>query len=318
MQRKRDAAIPKPLREWLEATRAARAVAHANAYRRTVTNARETFDALTRNFVTERPDVALVRDDVIPGPDYSVPVRIYHPAPEEAPAVALFVHGGGHVAGSVALYDPIIRRLALAIRRIVVAVEYRLAPECPYPAALKDTVVCAKHVFSCLDQQRLSYEPRLALLGDSGGGALCATVSHLSQYEPDVAIEAQALIYPSLDYSLSQPSVMTNGEGYLLDRERILWLFNSYLQGQENRRSVSPLFMEMTKQLPRTLVITAEFDPLRDEGAAYIRRLKQHGVDCAYQEMRGMVHAYLNLAALVPDACAETYASVAQFLGAGG
>ncbi|WP_296900335.1 alpha/beta hydrolase [Thiohalocapsa sp.] len=318
MHNQRDAAIPTPLREWLEQTRAAKAAAHANGYRRTVINARETFDALIRTFVTDRPEVALVRDDVILGPDYAVPVRLYHPAPDEARPVALFLHGGGHVAGSVAAYDPIARKLALATGRVIVAVEYRLAPECPYPAALRDSMACAKLIFHCLSGQRLRHARRLALIGDSAGGALCATVSHLAQYEPDVAIEAQALLYPSLDYSLAQPSVMENAEGYLLERERILWLFDSYLQGHENRRAISPLFMDITERYPRTLVLTAEFDPLRDEGIAYVERLREHSIATEHWPMSGMVHAYLNLEDLVPEACAETYTAVGHFLDAGG
>jgi acetyl esterase len=315
MQRGRDAALPKPLRDWLQTVRAAKEAALADGYRLTVTNAREAFETLTRTFVTERPEVALVRDDVIPGPDYPVPVRIYHPAPGSARPVALFVHGGGHVAGGVAMYDPIARKLARATGRVVVAVEYRLAPECPYPAGLQDSMACTKRVFRCLAQLGLRHEPRLALIGDSGGGALCASISHLAQFEPGVQIEAQVLIYPSVDYSLSMPSVMENATGYLLERERILWMFDSYLQGQENRRSVSPLFMEVTERYPRTLVFTAEFDPLRDEGAAYVERLRKHNIAAQHRPMEGMVHAYLNLEDLVPDACADTYTELGRFLG---
>lgn len=316
MQDDRDAAIPKPLREWLVQLRAAKALAHANGYRRTAINARETFDALIRTFVTERPELPLVRDDVIPGHEYHVPVRIYHPAPAVARPVALFLHGGGHVAGSVAAYDPIARRLALATGWILVAAEYRLAPECPYPAAVKDSMVCAKQVFRCLGAQGMRYQPRLALIGDSGGGALCATVSHLAQFEPGVAIDSQVLIYPSLDYSLSQPSVTAYAEGYFLERERILWLFDSYLQGQQDRRAVSPLFMDITEHMPHTLVITAELDPLRDEGIAYAQRLRAAGLSATSHTLPGMVHAYLCLADLVPDACSQTYDLLARFLNA--
>ncbi len=316
MQRDPDAGIPEPLRKWLETTRAAKAAAVADGHRLTVTNTRETFEALTRTFVTERPVVELVRDDIIPGPDYSVPVRVYHPAPDEARSVALFLHGGGHVAGGVAMYDAIARKLVRATGRVVVAVEYRLAPECPYPAGLKDSMACAKRVFRCLDWQGLAYTPSLALIGDSGGAALCATIAHLAQFESGLEVEAQALIYPSLDYSLSMPSMIENGEGYGLERERILWMFDSYLQGQENRRAVSPLFMDVTEQFPRTLIITAEFDPLRDEGNAYVERLRECGVPIEHRPMAGMVHAYLHLEDLVPAACAETYSAIGRFLSA--
>jgi acetyl esterase/lipase len=252
---------------------------------------------------------------VIPGPDYPVPVRIYHPAPGHALPVALFLHGGGHVAGNVAMYDPIARKLALAARQVVVAVEYRLAPECPYPAALIDAMVCAKRIFRALGQRGLNYEPRLALIGDSGGRALSATAAHRAQFEPGLRIARQVLIYPSLDYTLSWPSVTACGEGCLLERSRILWLFDAYFQHQENRREVSPLFMDpLTADYPPTLVITPQWDPLRDEGSAYVERLQAHGVDARRLPMPGLVHAYLNLEDLVPEACRQTYDAIGSFL----
>jgi acetyl esterase/lipase len=255
-----------------------------------------------------------VRDEVIPGPDYPVPVRIYHPDPGQALPAALFIHGGGHVAGNVAMYDASARKLALAARRVTVAVEYRLAPECPYPAGLNDTMTCAKQLFGTLDQLDLGYMSRLALIGDSGGGALSATIAHRAQYEPGLDIERQVLIYPSLDYTLSKDSVAAFGEGCLLERQRILWLFDAYLRNHENRRAVSPLFMDLTRDYPPTLVITPQCDPLRDEGIAYVRRLEQHGIAARHLLMPGLVHAYLNLEDLVPEACRCTYEAIGRFL----
>jgi acetyl esterase/lipase len=312
MSSQRDAGLPEPLRNWLQQLREVQRAAAENRERFTVINIRESFETITRTFVTDRPDIAEVRDEVIPAPHYPVPVRIYHPVPDEARSVALFLHGGGHVAGGVVMYDAIARKLALATGRVIVAVEYRLAPECPYPAGLIDSMAVAKRVFRCLHGLDLRFDERLGLIGDSGGGALCATLAHLAQYEPGVSIDAQALIYPSLDYTLSRPSVTENGTGYLLERERILWLFDSYLQGQQNRRDVSPLFMDVTDRLPRTLVITAEFDPLRDEGAAYVARLGAAGIAAEHKPMPGMVHAYLNLEDLVPEQCRETYAAIGE------
>jgi acetyl esterase/lipase len=311
----REAAIPAPLRDWLALLAEAKRRALECGYRPTVTNARESLDGMTRRYVTQAPELWMVRDDAIAGPDHQVPVRVYHPHPGRALPVALFVHGGGHVAGGVSLYDPIARKLAIASSRIVVSVEYRLAPECPYPAGLNDVMACAKRVFRCLGGLDLPYEPRLALVGDSGGGALCATVSHLGQWEPGLAIERQALIYPSLDYTLTQPSAVENGVGYLLERERILWMFDAYLQNAENRRSVSPLFMDLTDRYPPTLMVTAGFDPLRDEGVAYLGRLRGQGIRCEHLHLPGLVHAYLCLENLVPDQCARTYEAIGAFLG---
>jgi acetyl esterase len=314
MTNQRDQRIPQPLRDWLFAHREAAQKAREHGYRRTATNTREGWDMLTRRFVTDSPEVAWVRDDLIPGPDYRVPVRVYHPRPDRPLPVALFVHGGGHVAGGVSLYDPIARRLARAANRVVVSIEYRLAPECPYPAGLKDTMACAKRVFRLLDNLDLPHEPRLALIGDSGGGALCATVSHLAQFDAGMTIERQVLLYPSLDYTLSQPSVIENGEGYFLERERILWLFDAYLRNAEDRRAISPFYMDVTPDYPATLVITAEFDPLRDEGIAYADRLERQGLRAEKRVMSGMIHGFLNLEAMVPDTCAEVYAAIGSFL----
>lgn len=306
--------MPPQLRDWLAAVNEAKRREREHGYRRTIISVRESLEWITRKYVTDIPQLGWVRDDVITGRDFPVPVRVYHPDPQTPLPVALFVHGGGHVGGSVSLYDGIARKIAKASGRVLVSVEYRLAPECPYPAGLKDTLACAKRVFRCLEGLSLPFEPRLALIGDSGGGALCATVSHLAQFDPALRIERQVLIYPSLDYSLSQPSVTTNGVGYMLERERILWMFDAYLQNAENRREISPLFMSLTSGYPETLIITAEFDPLRDEGIAYHQRLLDHGIPSAHIDMPGMIHAFLNLEDLVPESCEKVYRDIGKAL----
>jgi acetyl esterase len=308
--------IPEALREWIEKLREAQRLARAAGYRPTPTNVREALDGLTRRFVTKIPPVPLVRDDLIPGPDYAVPVRIYHPDPERALPVALFAHGGGHMGGGVSVYDGIARKLALAAARVLVSVDYRLTPECPYPAGLKDVLACAKQVFRTLQLNGLAHEPRLAIIGDSAGGALCATLSHLAQFDSSLTIERQVLIYPGLDYTLSQPSTRDLAEGYLLERDRILWMFDAYLQNAENRRQVSPLFMDLTPSYPKTLILSAEFDPLRDEGIAYHCRLRDHGVRSTQQTVPGVIHAFLNLEDVIPDTCEQVYTTIGSFLRA--
>lgn len=310
----RDVVIPGPLRDLLGKLRLAQQRADELGFRITVVNVRESLSTLTRAFVDTAPEIALVRDNVLHGPDYDAPIRIYHPEPDRDLPVILFLHGGGHVAGSVTLYDPICRRIAASTHRTVVAVEYRLAPECPYPAGLKDAMVSAKRVFKTLGALAIRHQPRLTLMGDSGGGALCATIAHLAQYEPGLSVENLILIYPSLDYTLSRPSVRENGRGYLLERDRIVWMFESYFQNQENRRAVSPLFMDISEDFPPTLVLTAEFDPLRDEGLHYVRRLQEAGVQFAHVHFPDMIHAFLNLEKLAPDACRQAYEAISAFL----
>jgi acetyl esterase/lipase len=307
------------LRQWLDQFNPMMADLLAKGFKATPTNAREGLAALTFGLVTERPEIPWVQDDLVAtsAAACSVPVRIYHPAPEAELPVLIYYHGGGHMAGSVTVYDPICRKLALAARHIVVSVDYRLAPECPYPAGLTDAVQVAKNLWATLDGRRLNYQRRLAIAGDSGGGALCASLAHLAQYDAGVDIRRQALIYPSLDYTMSQPSVEENGTGYLLEKERIAWYFDNYFQHCENRKSASPLFMEFSAALPETLVVTAQFCPLRDEGAAYVAKVKATGPYVEHLHLGDMIHAFMNMENLAKTACATVYRRIAEFLNRG-
>ncbi|MBN7768634.1 alpha/beta hydrolase [Marinobacter daepoensis] len=272
---------------------------------------RKSLARMTDAFVTDAPAIARVQDSII---GRSIPLRIYDPSPDIPKPVTLFLHGGGHMCGSIQVYDPICRKLANASGQLIVAPDYRLAPEHPYPAALEDCYTVIQHLWSHLDDASLLYTPTLSLAGDSGGGALCATLSALSQQDPNLPISRQALIYPSLDYTLSSPSVDTLAHGYLLEKPRIQWYFDHYFQADECRRSASPLFMPVSSQSPATLMVTAGFCPLRDEGSRYLERLTEAGVATEHHLEPSMIHAYLNLEDLVPQASSRTYEAVARFL----
>ncbi len=311
-----DSRLPDAVRAWLGEVNRLNDELRRSGHERTVAEAREALAALTRHFVTEPSDVASVVDDHIDGTQGRIPVRLYHPQPGTELPVLLFAHGGGHVAGSVEVYDPLARRLANATRHLVVAVEYRLAPEHPYPAGVDDVVAVLRGMESMLQANGCRHVPRFSLFGDSGGGALCATLAHRLQSDPDVSIDSQVLIYPSLDYTMKMPSVERLGTGFLLERERIAWYFDRYFQSDEDRHAVSPLFMPCTSHLPRTLVITAEYCPLRDEGEAYAQRLSQMGIEVEHRMLPGTIHACLNLEALMPGPSAEIYALTERFLNA--
>lgn len=306
--------IPLPLQNWLEAFNALKQQLLESGFKITPSNAREALETLTRRYVTSAPEIPLIKDDLVPGSHFQVPVRIYHPQPDAALPVLVFAHGGGHMAGSLSLYDPIARRLARAASHLLVSVDYRLAPECPYPQGVTDLGSVIKGIQPVLKNLGLRFEDHISLAGDSAGGALCATSSHRLQFDPGVTIQRQVLIYPSLDYTLSQPSAHEFAKGYLLDRDRILWYFDNYFQGIENRKDASPLFMPCSKRLPETLVITAEYCPLRDEGKAYADRLRDAGIRAEYLQFDGMIHAFLNLEELVKEQCAEAYLKIGQFL----
>ena len=283
-------------------------------FKQTPTNTREGLANLTMLLVTDRTEISLVQDDLVNAPDYAIPVRIYHPTPDASIPVLIYYHGGGHMAGSVAVYDPICRKIAHASEHIVVSVDYRLAPECPYPLGVKDAYNVVKNIWATLDGRDLKYQRHLSIAGDSAGGALCATVAHISQHDERIDIRRQALIYPSLDYTLTSDSIGENAEGYLLQKEKIIWYFDNYFQKGENRKSASPLYMEFTNQLPETLVITAEFCPLRNEGIAYVEKVKSTGLYVEHLHFDNMIHAFLNLENLVKDECETVYRRIGKFL----
>ena len=263
-------------------------------------------------FIGQGPELAYVKEAVFEAPTHSIPVRVYSPAPNEALPVVLHYHGGGHMCGSIELYDAISRKIAKAGHCIVIAVEYRLAPEHPYPAGINDCQYALEHYQTVLG--KLKYNQQLMIAGDSAGGAICTTlVSHYINHST-VKIDKQILIYPSVDYSMSSPSIEENGNGFLLEVSKVHWYFDKYFQHNEPRQKVSPLFMPMDANMPETLIFTAGCDPLRDEGLAYGKALTELGVKVEQHSFDGMVHAYMLLDSLVAAECEQTYQKIGEFI----
>ncbi|TEW56807.1 alpha/beta hydrolase [Psychromonas sp. RZ22] len=302
------------LKPWLETFNKQSIMMLNNGFKPTATNAREGLANLTKSLVTDIPDIKWVQDDLVLHSDYNVPVRIYHPAPEQSLPVIIYIHGGGHTSGSVTVYDPICRKLANTSQHVVVSVDYRLAPECPYPAAVNDAYNVVKNIWATLDSRHLNYQKKLSLVGDSGGGALVATVSNKAQFDHSVNISKQAMIYPSLDYTMGSGSIQENATGYLLQSKQIAWYFDNYFQHDENRKSVSPVHGDFTKGLPETLLFTAEFCPLRDEGLLYVEKVKQAGVITKHVHFPDMIHTFMNMEDLVKDECERVYQNINHFL----
>lgn len=302
------------LENWLKDFHAKAAQMLAAGYKPTAIGAREALANLARAFLKHGPAIEWVNEDIVFGSQYNVPVRIYHPSPREERAVLLFFHGGGHSAGSVSVYDPICRKIAAATGQIVVAAEYRLAPENPYPAALTDAYAVAHGIWDTLDERALAYKNILSIAGDSAGGAIASSVSRLAQTDGDLHIEKQILIYPSLDYTMSLPSIEENGQNFFLTKERIAWYFDNYFQHTVDRRMASPLYGEFGPQLPKTLIISAGCDPLRDEALAYTNELAKAGVEHEHIQFDDMVHAFLFLEEMVKEECDAVYEHIARFL----
>lgn len=302
------------LRAWLDQLNAMVAEQRARGVEATPEMVRDSLAGLTATFVTRAPDLPRIHDTRAATPEGDVPVRLYDPEPGVALPVILFFHGGGHMVGSVDVYDPIARKLAQATGRLVVSVDYRLAPETPYPGGLNDCLNVTRQIWDILKAEQIDCQHQLTLMGDSGGATYAATVSQRLAGTTDLNLTRQVLIYPSVDYTLNHPSITGHGEGYLLEKDRIRWYFAHYFAEGEDRRSASPLHTPVPDGMPATLVITAGYCPLHDEGVAYARKLREAGVPCELRDYPDMIHAYLNLEDLVPEACSDTYRVIGAFL----
>ena len=273
------------------------------------------------------PSIAIIKDDSLATPSHNIPVRIYNPAPNDVLPVLLHFHGGGHMCGSVDLYDPISRKLALATHAIVICADYRLAPEHPYPAGLDDCQQLLECYKSLLTDMKCSDE--LYIAGDSAGGAICTSLvmnNSINEVTSDsVIIDKQILVYPSVDYTMVSASVVENGQGFLLEKDKVKWYFQQYFQSgsldkdevaQAKAVKASPLLGQFSANMPATIVITAGCDPLRDEGVAYAKSLEKVGVNVEHYSFDGMTHAYMLLNDLVSDECEQTYQLIGEFVRA--
>jgi len=247
--------------------------------------------------------VGEVRELTLPGPDGRLLARHYTPrdvAGGEMLPGLIYFHGGGLVAGSLETHDPICRSLANASGCRVVSVDYRLAPEHPFPAAVADGCAAAGWVASHAGELGIDAE-RLGLCGDSAGATLAAVVCQLVSGSREVAVAFQFLLCPITDFASESASRRTLAQGYLVDRDTLEHDLKHYLAAGADRTDprVSPLRAREVRGLPPTAIHTAEFDPLRDEGEAYAERLKNAGVETIYRCHPGMIHLFYGLGGLI-------------------
>ncbi|MGD0299001.1 MAG: alpha/beta hydrolase [Bryobacteraceae bacterium] len=240
----------------------------------------------------------------IPGPDGEIPIRIYTPdAPAPRPALVYF-HGGGWVVCDLDTHDVVCTAMARRAGAVVVAVDYRLAPEHKFPAAVTDSYAATAWVAS--NAEKLGIDPkRISVGGDSAGGNLAAVVSLKSRDEDGPAIAFQVMVYPVTDLSsYDTPSYREFGENHYLTKSEMEWFRGHYLRSMEDARDphASPLLALDLSELPPALIITAECDPLRDEGQAYAKRLEYDGVPVTYTCYAGMIHPFFSLSGAIPQA----------------
>ena len=233
----------------------------------------------------------------------SVPVRIYRPSAQRPLPTLVYFHGGGWVLGDLDVYDGTVRDLANASGCMVVSVDYRLAPEHKFPAAADDAFAATKWVAD--NAAEIGADPaRIAVGGDSAGGNLAAAVTLMARERGVPKIAFQLLVYPVTDQAFETPSYHENAEGYGLTRKQMMWFSGHYLRSPADADDplASPLRAPSLRGLPPALVVTAGYDPLRDEAEQYAERLKADGVEVRVERYPGLIHGFFGMTATIDAA----------------
>ncbi len=261
------------------------------------------------------PPLPRIEDVRLPGPAGELPARVYAPRVGGAPLPTVtYFHGGGWVQGDLETHHGLCARLAKHAGVLVVAVDYRLAPEHKFPAAVEDCLAAYRWV-RAHGHDLGADTARVAVAGDSAGGNLSAVVSQLAAAGGTPPPTCQVLVYPAVDFSLETASHRELADGHVIPRDRILWYSEQYLRSEADKADVraSPLRAPSLAGQPPALIVTGGFDPLRDEGKAYGDRLREAGVDVVYREYPGQIHAFVSLTKAIPQGMAATL-EIAEYL----
>ena len=246
------------------------------------------------------PEVAKVENRSISGVGPDIPVRIYTPIGDGPFPVLGWFHGGGWVVGDLDTADGTARHLAVGTGCVVVSVDYRLAPEAKFPAAADDCYAATQWIAQ--NAASINVDPaRLAVGGDSAGSNLAAAVTLMAKNRGGLPLVFQLLVYPVTAMDFSTGSYRQNANGYLLSGDGMKWYWNQYLSSEVDAANpyAAPLVAKDLSGLPPALVITAEFDPLRDEGEAYGQRLQAAGVTTTCSRYDGMIHGFFGMSAVM-------------------
>ena len=264
------------------------------------------------------PALGRVRDLAVDGPHRPIPVRVYEPAGPGAPVrprpVILFCHGSGFVLGNLDTHDWLARSLSAAADAVVVSVDYLLAPEHPFPAALDECVVVLGWV-AAGGAGRAADPVRIIVAGDSAGGALVAGVSRTVRDRGGAQVCAQLLMYPVCGHELDTPSWHRyGGGGYFLDAPTMRWFWSQYLRdpGQASNPYAVPLAAREFQGLPPAVLLVAGCDPLADEGREYAARLRAGGTPVRVVEYAGAIHGFMTMSAISSSAAAAVQQVAAE------
>ena len=282
---------------------------------RSICEQRQTYNELARRYTRQRPAGVTTRDTVIPrGSAAPIRVRIYEPADRPSPSAPalIYYHGGGFALGSIESHDSIVAELALATSSVALSVDYRLAPEHPFPAAFDDAFAVWSYVVAngetfCIDPSRT------ILAGDSAGAALAIAVCREAQRKCIRMPAGQLLIYPALTAAADLPSYTEQAEAPMLTAQSLAYFWQLYTSGGATAGDprASPLEAKDFAGLPPAFIATANYDPCRDDGAVYAERLLAAGVTVEYRCAKKLAHAYLRARALSTAAATE-FAAISE------
>ncbi|MEH7275798.1 alpha/beta hydrolase [Neobacillus vireti] len=264
----------------------------------------------------ELAPLAKIEDRLIPvGDDAEINVRIYTPEGQGPFPLFVYYHGGGWVLGDLEIADASCRMIANRTERVVVSVDYRLAPEYKFPIPVQDSYAALQWVYENATSINGNVS-NIVVGGDSAGGNLSAVVSMMARDRKGPNISAQVLIYPVTDLGYDTDSYLEFAEGFGLDRDLMIWFGEYYINNELDSKNiyVAPLLAEDLNSLPPAFVVTAEFDVLRDEGKAYAKRLKEAGGKVESYTEPGLVHGYFTNMAVFPEQIKVTISKIARFL----
>ncbi|AIG98717.1 MULTISPECIES: alpha/beta hydrolase [Archaeoglobus] len=262
-------------------------------------SAREYREAINRIYeernrqLSQHERVERVEDRTIKGRNGDIRVRVYQQKPDSP--VLVYYHGGGFVICSIESHDALCRRIARLSNSTVVSVDYRLAPEHKFPAAVYDCYDATKWVAENAEELRID-PSKIFVGGDSAGGNLAAAVSIMARDSGEDFIKHQILIYPVVNFVAPTPSLLEFGEGlWILDQKIMSWFSEQYFSREEDKFNplASVIFADL-ENLPPALIITAEYDPLRDEGEVFGQMLRRAGVEASIVRYRGVLHGFIN------------------------
>jgi acetyl esterase len=266
-------------------------------------------------------EVARIENRTVPGPVQPIPVRIYRPVPSGTLPALVYFHGGGWVIGSLDSHDRECRALANQSGCVVISVDYRLAPEHPYPAAVDDAYAATRYIADHSAEFGIDSQ-RMGVGGDSSGGNLAAVVTLMAREKETPKLAFQLLVYPAVDLTdKHRPSVIEFAEGYFLTRFLMDYFEGLYVPQSQDRRTpyVSPLYASDLRGLPPAMVMTAECDILRDQGELYAQKLREAGVPVTAKRYAGMIHPFFSFGGIIDggrDAVSEAASAVRTALAA--